>query len=140
MGGLGGTYGGNPLACAAALAVLDAMERERIPERARRTGEPGRARFRQWAERYPASATFAGSAPWWDGAGDRPRDPDARQGAHRPAPRRGARRGLILLSAGTYGNIVRVLAPLTADDAMLDEGLDAMGEALAEAVGLSTAP
>jgi 4-aminobutyrate aminotransferase/(S)-3-amino-2-methylpropionate transaminase len=45
------------------------------------------------------------------------------------------RRGVILLSAGTYGNVVRVLAPLTADDALLDEGLDAMGAALAEVAG-----
>ena len=45
------------------------------------------------------------------------------------------RRGVILLSAGTYGNVVRVLAPLTADDALLDEGLEALGEALAEALG-----
>ncbi len=52
-GGLGGTYGGNPLACAAALAVLDAMERERIPERARRAGERIAARFRSWAESLP---------------------------------------------------------------------------------------
>ena len=50
------------------------------------------------------------------------------------------RRGVILLSAGTYGNVVRVLAPLTAEDALLDEGLDAVGEALAEAVGGTRQP
>jgi 4-aminobutyrate aminotransferase / (S)-3-amino-2-methylpropionate transaminase / 5-aminovalerate transaminase len=49
-------------------------------------------------------------------------------------------RGVILLSAGTYGNVVRVLAPLTADDALLDEGLDAMGDALAEVIGGSRQP
>ena len=52
VGGLGGTYGGNPLACAAALAVLDAMEAERIPERARQAGDRIRARFCEWATRY----------------------------------------------------------------------------------------
>jgi 4-aminobutyrate aminotransferase/(S)-3-amino-2-methylpropionate transaminase len=50
------------------------------------------------------------------------------------------RRGVILLSAGTYGNVVRVLAPLTAEDALLDEGLDAMGDALLEALGGSRQP
>src|SRR6185312_941922 len=52
IGGLGGTYGGNPLACAAALAVLDAIEAERIPERARQAGDRIRARFCEWAARY----------------------------------------------------------------------------------------
>ena len=52
VGGLGGTYGGNPLACAAALAVLDAMEAERIPAHAQRTGDRVKARFRQWAEQF----------------------------------------------------------------------------------------
>src|SRR3954468_13939185 len=52
VGGLGGTYGGNPLACAAALAVIDAMEAERIPARAQRTGDRVKARFRQWADQF----------------------------------------------------------------------------------------
>ena len=52
VGGLGGTYGGNPLACAAALAVLDAMEAERIPARAQRTGDRVKARFQQWAGQF----------------------------------------------------------------------------------------
>src|SRR5207237_8325725 len=56
VGGLGGTYGGNPLACAAALAVLDAMEAERIPERAARMGARIRARFCPWATPYPSLA------------------------------------------------------------------------------------
>ena len=50
------------------------------------------------------------------------------------------RRGVILLSAGTYGNVVRVLAPLTAENALLDEGLDAVGEALTEVVGGTRQP
>ncbi len=62
-GGLGGTYGGNPLACAAALAVLDVMERERIPERAQAAGARIGARFRELGRALPAaSATCAGSA------------------------------------------------------------------------------
>ena len=91
VGGLGGTYGGNPLACAAALAVLDAMERERIPERARRTGETITARFRSWADRLSRHRGCPRSrCDDRDGAGDRPGIEDARQGADRADPRRRA--------------------------------------------------
>jgi 4-aminobutyrate aminotransferase/(S)-3-amino-2-methylpropionate transaminase len=140
-GGLGGTYGGNPLACAAALAVLDAMERERIPERAARAGERLLGRFRSWAQCYPSIGDVRGLGAMvgMELVADRAtRAPDkALTGRLLPAA---LRRGLILLSAGTYGNVVRVLAPLIAEDALLDEGLDAMEEALAEAVGGSRQP
>ena len=140
-GGLGGTYGGNPLACAAALAVLDAMERERIPERAARAGARLMARFRSWAECYPAIGDVRGLGAMvgLELVADRDsRRPD------KPLAGRvltaALRRGVILLSAGTYSNVIRVLAPLTAEDAVLDEGLDAMSAALAEAVGGSRQP
>jgi 4-aminobutyrate aminotransferase/(S)-3-amino-2-methylpropionate transaminase len=140
-GGLGGTYGGNPLACAAALAVLDAMDRERIPERARRAGERIAGRFRGWADSFPSIGDVRGLGAMVGlelvaGAGSR--TPDKALTARWLA---GAlRRGLILLSAGTYGNVVRVLAPLTAEDAVLDEGLDVMEAALGEAVAVSRQP
>jgi 4-aminobutyrate aminotransferase len=140
-GGLGGTYGGNPLACAAALAVLDAMENERIPERAATAGARIAGRFRSWAECYPAIGDVRGLGAMvgMELVTDRAsRTPDKALTGRLLA---GAlRRGVILLSAGTYGNVVRVLAPLTADDALLDEGLDAVGEALAEAVGGTRQP
>jgi 4-aminobutyrate aminotransferase/(S)-3-amino-2-methylpropionate transaminase len=140
-GGLGGTYGGNPLACAAALAVLDAMEQERIPERAARAGERVAGRFRSWAECYPAIGDVRGLGAMVgmelvaDGAA---RTPDKALTGRLLAA--ALRRGVILLSAGTYGNVVRVLAPLTADDALLDEGLEALGTALAEVAGGSRQP
>jgi 4-aminobutyrate aminotransferase / (S)-3-amino-2-methylpropionate transaminase / 5-aminovalerate transaminase len=140
-GGLGGTYGGNPLACAAALAVLDAMEHERIPERAARAGERIAARFRSWAECYPpiGDVRGLGAMVGMELVADRgSRAPDKALTGRLVAA--ALRRGVILLSAGTYGNVVRVLAPLTADDALLDEGLDAVGEALAEAVGSTRQP
>jgi 4-aminobutyrate aminotransferase/(S)-3-amino-2-methylpropionate transaminase len=140
-GGLGGTYGGNPLSCAAALAVLDAMEREQIPERAARAGARIAARFRSWAECYPpiGDVRGLGAMVGMELVADRAsRTPDKALTGRLLAA--ALRRGVILLSAGTYGNVVRVLAPLTADDALLDEGLDAMGEALAEAVGGTRQP
>ncbi len=133
VGGLGGTYGGNPLACAAALAVLDAMEAERIPERARQAGDRIRARFCEWATRYSCIGDVRGLGAMvgLELVTDRAtRTPDkALTGA--PALRARSQRGVVLLCAGTYGNVVRVLAPLTATDALLDEGLDAMEAALA---------
>jgi 4-aminobutyrate aminotransferase/(S)-3-amino-2-methylpropionate transaminase len=135
VGGLGGTYGGNPLACAAALAVLDAMERERIPERARRIGERVTARFRTWAERHPRIGDVRGLGAMV--GMELVVDPTSRAPDKALTGRLLAaalRRGLILLSSGTYGNVVRVLAPLTIEDQVLDEGLDVMGSALEEAL------
>jgi 4-aminobutyrate aminotransferase / (S)-3-amino-2-methylpropionate transaminase / 5-aminovalerate transaminase len=140
VGGLGGTYGGNPLACAAALAVLDAMEAERIPARAQRTGDRVKARFRQWAEQFPCIGDVRGLGAMvgLELVTDRKsRTPDkALTGRVLTAA---LERGLVLLSAGTFGNTIRVLAPLTADDAIIDEGLDVMGAALEAAVGRTPA-
>jgi 4-aminobutyrate aminotransferase / (S)-3-amino-2-methylpropionate transaminase / 5-aminovalerate transaminase len=137
-GGLGGTYGGNPLACAAALAVLDAMERERIPERARNAGERIAGRFRRWADSYPCIGDVRGLGAMV--GMELVHDPVSRTPDKALTDRLLAvalERGLILLSCGTYGNVVRVLAPLTIEDAVLEEGLEAMGAALAEAVARS---
>ncbi len=140
VGGLGGTYGGNPLACAAALAVLDAMEAERIPAHAQRTGDRVKARFRQWAEQFPCIGDIRGLGAMvgLELVTDREsRTPDkALTGRVLAAA---LERGLVLLSAGTFGNTIRVLAPLTADDAIIDEGLDVMGAALEAAVGRTPA-
>jgi len=138
VGGLGGTYGGNPLACAAALAVLDAMEAERIPERAQRAGDRIRARFCHWASRHSSVGDVRGLGAMigLELVTDREsRAPDkALTGRLLSAA---LERGVVLLSAGTYGNVVRVLAPLVADDALLDEGLDAVEAALEAVAGES---
>ena len=140
VGGLGGTYGGNPLACAAALAVLDAMDAEQIPARAQRTGDRIKARFREWADQYPCIGDVRGLGAMvaMELVTDRQtRIPDKAVTARVLA---GAlARGLVLLSAGTYGNVIRVLAPLTTDDALIDEGLGVFGAALAAAVGRAPA-
>jgi 4-aminobutyrate aminotransferase / (S)-3-amino-2-methylpropionate transaminase / 5-aminovalerate transaminase len=131
VGGLGGTYGGNPLACAAALAVLNAMESERIPARAARMGERMRARFCQWAARHPCIGDVRGLGAMvgLELVVDRTtKEPDkALTGKLLTAA---LERGVILLSSGTYGNTVRVLAPLTTPDEVVDEGLVVMEQAL----------
>ncbi len=140
VGGLGGTYGGNPLACAAALAVIDAMEAERIPAHAQRTGDRVKARFRKWAEQFPCIGDVRGLGAMVGMelvTNRETRAPDkALTGRVLAAA---LERGLVLLSAGTFGNTIRVLAPLTADDAIIDEGLDVMGAALEAAVGRAPA-
>src|SRR5580765_4714861 len=140
VGGLGGTYGGNPLACAAALAVLDAMEAERIPAHAQRTGDRVKARFRQWAEQFPCIGDVRGLGAMvgLEIVSDREtRTPDKALTVRILAA--ALERGLVLLSSGTFGNTIRVLAPLTAEDAVIDEGLDVMGAALEAAVGRAPA-
>lgn len=131
VGGLGGTYGGNPLACAAALAVLDVMEAERIPARAARMGEQIRARFCQWAARHACIGDVRGLGAMvgMELVVDRAtKEPDKALTGRLIAA--ALARGVILLSAGTYGNTVRILAPLTTPEAVVEEGLDAMEQAL----------
>jgi len=130
-GGLGGTYGGNPLACAAALAVLDAMEAERIPALAARMGERIRARFCQWAARHTCIGDVRGLGAMigMELVTDRATKAPAKALAGRLLTA-SLERGLILLSSGTYGNTVRVLAPLTTADDVIEEGLEVMEHAL----------
>ncbi len=140
VGGLGGTYGGNPLACAAALAVLEAMEAERIPARAQRTGDRVKARFRQWGEQFQCIGDVRGLGAMigMEIVTDREsRTPDKALTGRIVAA--ALERGLVLLSSGTFSNTIRVLAPLTAEDAVIDEGLDVMGAALEAAVGRAPA-
>jgi len=140
VGGLGGTYGGNPLACAAAIAVIEAMESERIPARAARAGDRIAARFREWQAHYPCIGDVRGLGAMigMELVADRAtRAPDkALAGRLLTAA---LERGLILLSSGTFGNTIRVLAPLTADDAVLDEGLGVLGAALEAVAGRAPA-
>jgi 4-aminobutyrate aminotransferase/(S)-3-amino-2-methylpropionate transaminase len=132
-GGLGGTYAGNPVACAAALAVLEVFEEESIFGRADRLGERiGQsldALATQHAEIVEVRRLGAMIAFELGEGGD----------AHRPAAdltkkliARARELGLILLSCGIYGNVVRILVPLTAEDAVVDEGVAMLAKAASE--------
>ena len=130
-GGLGGTYGGNPLACAAALAVLEAMSKEDVPARGARVGDRIRARFLAWQKRWPQIGDVRGMGAMI--AMELVKDPVTKEPAKELTGKLQAealQRGLILLSAGTLGNVIRVLVPLTVEDAVLDEGLAVMEAAL----------
>jgi 4-aminobutyrate aminotransferase/(S)-3-amino-2-methylpropionate transaminase len=123
-GGLGGTYAGSPVACAAALAVLDVFEKENLLQRSLDVGQRLTTGLKAMAEKHACIGDVRGL-----GAmvaielfknGD-VKQPDADL-AKRIATEATAR-GLILLTCGTYGNVIRILVPLTASDAILDEGL-----------------
>ena len=135
-GGLGGTYGGNPLACAAALAIIDTMREEKLVDRAVRVGDTIRARFEQWKAKFPEVGDVRGLGAMI--AIELVRDRATKEPAKELTGRLQAealKRGVILLSAGTLGNVIRVLVPLTVEDAVLLEGLDVMEEALKAALG-----
>ena len=123
------------MACAAALAVLHAMEAERIPERAQRMGDRISSRFREWAGRFPCIGDVRGLGAMvgMELVVDRSsKTPDKALTTRFLTA--ALERGLVLLSSGTFGNVVRVLAPLTAQEAIIDEGLAVMESALAVAV------
>ena len=133
VGGLGGTYGGNPVACAAALAVLDVIEEEKLLDAANRQGDRIKARLEALSQRngvVPMAAIRGlGAMIAFDIVEARgSHAPDA--AAAKSACMKAQENGLILLSCGVYANTIRLLAPLTASDAILDEGLDKLEIAL----------
>ncbi|MCY1515468.1 4-aminobutyrate aminotransferase PuuE [compost metagenome] len=128
-GGLGGTYAGNPLAVASALAVLDVLESERLIERGAELGQRLMARLESLRPRVPQIAEVRGVgamvAVEFRQADGSP-DPDFT----RTVQNRALEKGLLLLSCGVYGNVIRFLFPLTIQDEVMNEGLDILAEAL----------
>jgi len=134
-GAIGGTFIGNPVALAAASAVLDVLAEEGIVERAAALGETLRTRMLAWQARWAAIGDVRGLGAML--ALELVRDPATKE----PAPELASavieealRRGLILLKAGVYGNCIRVLCPLTISEGELDEALAVWEEALAAAL------
>ncbi|MEH2471956.1 4-aminobutyrate aminotransferase/(S)-3-amino-2-methylpropionate transaminase [Nitrobacteraceae bacterium AZCC 2161] len=132
-GGLGGTYAGNPLAVAAANAVLDVFERDNLVARANVIGERITTRLKKMQQRndlLPMAAVRAvGAMIAFDIVKERGGEqPDAEM--TKKVTQRAADEGLILLSCGTNFNTIRILVPLTAEDSIIDEGLDKLELAL----------
>jgi 4-aminobutyrate aminotransferase/(S)-3-amino-2-methylpropionate transaminase len=128
---VGGTFVGNPVAQAAALAVLDVFEEEGLVDRAERIGETIRGRMAAWQERYPQIGDARGLGAMR--AIELVRDPATKEPAPELASRiteEAASRGLLLLKAGVFSNCIRVLCPLVITDPELDEALGAWDEAL----------
>jgi 4-aminobutyrate aminotransferase/(S)-3-amino-2-methylpropionate transaminase len=130
-GGLGGTYAGSPLACAAALAVLEVFEEENLLQRSRDIGQRITSHLQALAKDHPCIAEVRGLgamvAMELCKNGD-PHQPDA--DLTKALAVEAMNRGLVILTCGTYGNVVRILVPLTASDTVIDEGLNMMANAL----------
>jgi len=130
-GGLGGTYAGSPLACAAALAVLEVFEEENLLQRSRDVGQRITSHLQALAQHHPCIAEVRGLgamvAMELCKNGD-PHQPDA--DLTKALAVEAMNRGLVILTCGTYGNVVRILVPLTASDALIDEGLNMIADAL----------
>jgi 4-aminobutyrate aminotransferase/(S)-3-amino-2-methylpropionate transaminase len=130
-GGVGGTYVGNPVAQAAALAVLDVFDEEQLVDRSRHVGDVIHGRMLAWQERFPAIGDVRGLGAML--AIELVEDRATKTPAPGLATRitaEAAERGLLLLKAGVHGNCIRVLCPLVISDPELDEALGAWEEAL----------
>lgn len=133
-GGLGGTFGGNPVACAAALQMLAALDSFGLSERAVRIGQLFESTTRDWPGRFPLVGDIRGVGAMRaielvrDRVSKEPADSETQKvltACHR--------RGLLMISAGTFGNVIRLLVPLTATDEQVREGLEVLDQALTEA-------
>jgi 4-aminobutyrate aminotransferase/(S)-3-amino-2-methylpropionate transaminase len=127
---IGGTYVGNPVAIAAAHAVLDVVEEERLAERAEEIGDRIRTAMERWRDSYDAIADVRGLGAMLAIEFRRDGRPDAELAT--AVADAAAARGLLLLKAGIHGNCIRVLVPLVITDAELDEALGVWEEALDE--------
>ncbi|MGB8592672.1 MAG: 4-aminobutyrate--2-oxoglutarate transaminase [Candidatus Acidiferrales bacterium] len=131
-GGLGGTFGGNPVSCAAALAVIETMEKDNLSARAELLGERFVAQATQWQRRWPLIGEVRGLGAMQ--ALELVRSRETREPAKQEAEeiaRYCYEHGLLAITAGTYGNVIRILVPLTIPDEQFDEGLGVLEAALA---------
>jgi 4-aminobutyrate aminotransferase/(S)-3-amino-2-methylpropionate transaminase len=131
VGSLGGTYGGNPVACAAALAVIEMFEKEDLLQRARALGEVLASRMYRWADKFSFVGEARGMGPMR--AIELVKDRSSKE----PWPEATAalkkfcyENGVVTLTAGHYGNVMRLLMPLTIEPADLEEGLLVLEAAL----------
>src|ERR1700719_2861934 len=137
---LGGTYGGNPISIAAAHAVLDVIESEGLCQRAGTVGDKMRTRLLALAKELPCIGEVRGLGAMmaFELVKDpKTKEPDAELTAAVLA--HAEQRGLILLSCGTAANVVRLLAPLTIPDALLEEGLNILAQSINDACGRASA-
>ena len=130
-GGLGGTYGGNPIACAAALAAISAMAQDDLPTRAQAIGDVMLSRLHSLAAEHPQIGDVRGRGAMVAIELVRPgtTEPDAAEAARISAACH--RAGVVTLTCGTFGNVLRLLPPLVIDDALLREALDVLADAVA---------
>lgn len=136
IGGLGGTYSGNPLSCKAALAVLDILLEDRLLERSRELGNILRKRFTELMSTYEIIGEVRGKGPML--AMELVKDRETKVPASEEAKKLTQtcyEKGLVLLSCGNYGNVIRTLMPFVITDEQLDRGLSIMEDGFKELAG-----
>jgi 4-aminobutyrate aminotransferase / (S)-3-amino-2-methylpropionate transaminase / 5-aminovalerate transaminase len=138
-GGLGGTFAGNPLSCAAANAVIDILEKDNLLARANEIGQRFSARAKTWRSQFNLIGEVRGLGAMQ--ALELVKSRDTRE----PAPEETKKitqycyeHGLITITAGSYGNVIRVLVPLVISDEQMDEALGILEQAFASVTGLRT--
>lgn len=132
-GGLGGTYAGNPLAVASALAVLDVIKEENLTARAERLGQELKERLHALRKRVPQMADVRGLGSMVAVEFTKPGTHDADADFAKKVQALALEKGLLLLICGVYGNVIRFLFPLTIGDDVMDEALAILETALLEA-------
>ncbi|MBU2511254.1 4-aminobutyrate--2-oxoglutarate transaminase [bacterium] len=133
VGGLGGTYTGNPLACKAALAVLDILIEDNLLEKSVQLGKTLRSRFDEMKEKYEVIGDVRGLGPML--ALELVKNRETKEPAAQESKRlvqRCLEKGLIILSCGNYGNVIRTLMPFVITDEQLEKGLSILEESIAE--------
>jgi 4-aminobutyrate aminotransferase/(S)-3-amino-2-methylpropionate transaminase len=132
VGGLGGTFGGNPVAAAAALAVIEKIDREDLLESSRRVGDTVMGRFGEFAGRYDRVGDVRGRGAMCaiELVSDRATKEPLAADEINAIARRCLEAGVIVLSAGTYGNVLRLLPPLNIEPALLEDGLNVLDDAI----------
>lgn len=134
ISGLGGTYGGSPIACAAALGAITTIKEDGLVERAKKLGETMRSALLAMQEKYPIVGDVRGRGAMQaieliQPGGDEP-NPEALASIIKYCQSK----GVLILSAGTYGNVIRLLPPLVIPEHLLDEALQILDEAIGSAV------
>jgi 4-aminobutyrate aminotransferase / (S)-3-amino-2-methylpropionate transaminase / 5-aminovalerate transaminase len=137
-GGLGGTFAGNPVSCAAGLAVIEAIEKQNLCERAEQLGEHFKQRACRWQQRWPIISEVRGLGAMCaielvQPGTRQPADDETNQ-----ITRYCYEHGVVALSAGSFGNVIRILMPLVITGVQFDEALDVLEAAIAEAAGAKT--
>jgi 4-aminobutyrate aminotransferase/(S)-3-amino-2-methylpropionate transaminase len=133
VGGLGGTFGGNPVACRAALAVLDVFEKKGVLSRAEKIGQKVMVRFEEFQKRHSliGDVRGLGAMVGMELVLDRKTKEPATAFTKRLVARC-REKGLLMISAGTHSNIIRPLMPLVITDDQLEKGLSIIEESLSE--------
>jgi 4-aminobutyrate aminotransferase/(S)-3-amino-2-methylpropionate transaminase len=132
VGGLGGTYGGNPIACAAALAAIETYEHDDLSTRARELGDILERRLNELkaSDARVGDVRGRGAMMAMELVNPQTGEPDAALTSRVQAA--ALAEGVVVLTCGTWGNVIRFLPPLAISDELLNEGLDVVGKAMTE--------